>query len=273
MKNMNSMHIIRHWIGISLLALTVPVSSPDIAHADDSDDAGKRKAAIAAILKAGGYIRVSVPRPTVDRLERLSITEVNLREAEVDNALLIHVGNLKEVRQLDLSFANIDDEGVLKIAHLPLRELWLQSTNITDASATTISGIKTLDFLQLNSTKLSDDFLKELAAMSKLEDVGLRGTLVTGDGMQHLVRHPRLKKLDVYSTAVDDAGVASLSQCKTLTFVGLSDTKITNRVFEHLAELPNLTKADLSANRDVSTEAVLAFEEVHPKCDIEWHRK
>ena len=273
MKNMTSVNIIQHWVRVSLLALIVSVSNTSIASAEDSPDSGKRKAAIAAILQAGGYIRVVVPQPTADRLERLPISEVNLRDAEVDNALLAHVGNLKEVRRLDLSYADIDDAGLKTIAHLPLRELWLQSTNITDASAATISRITTLDFLQLNSTNLSDEFLKQLTSMPKLTDLGLRGTDVTGDGMQHLQRHSKLKKLDVYHTAVNDAGVEALSRCKTLKFIGLSKTQITDRVFESLAKLPNLSDADLSANRAVSTNAVLPFERAHPKCDIEWYRK
>jgi Leucine-rich repeat (LRR) protein len=270
---MTSMNITRLWIGASFLAIILPVSSAGLAHADDAGDAKKRKAAIAAILQAGGDIRVSVLQPTFDRLERISITEVNLRKAEVDNALLIHVGNLKEVRQLDLSNAKIDDQGLRSIAHLPLRELWLQNTKITDASAATIAGIKTLNFLQLNATKMSDEFLEKLASMPELADLGLRGTLVTGDGMQHLARHPKLKKLDVYQTAIDDVGVAWLIECKSLTHVGLSMTKITNEVFQYLDEMPNLTSADLSANRAISTDAVLAFEKSHPKCDIEWYRK
>ena len=258
---------------VLLLALVVHGLAADSGIAEDSDDEKTRRAAIAAVLQAGGHIRVAVLEPTVDRLERLSIVEINLRDAEVDNDLLTHVGNLKEVQRLDLTDARIDDLGLLAIAHLPLRELWLQGTNITDVSAVTISGIQTLDFLQLNSTTLSDEFLHSLDSLPELEDLGLRGTQVTGAGMQHLSRHPKLKKLDVYLTAVDDAGVESLSRCKTLTFLGLSKTKISSQVFEHLAKLPRLTDADLTGNRSISTAEVLAFEAANPRCDIEWYRK
>jgi Leucine-rich repeat (LRR) protein len=266
-------HTFRHWGGRVLLILAVIISNTTDTHADDSDEANERKAAIAAILQAGGYIRVVVPAPTVDRLERLSIDEVNLRKAKVDIELLSHVGKLKEIRRLDLSYAEIDDESIRKIAHLPLRELWLQSTKITDASAATISEITTLDFLQLNSTQLSDEFLKQLKSMPNLRDFGLRGTQVTGDGMRDLSRHPKLMRLDIYHTEVDDAGVEALTDCKSLTFVGLSLTKITEGVFQHLFKMPNLTNADLSGNRTISTAAVLAFEEKYPQCDIEWYGK
>ena len=257
------------FVGISSLVLTVSLFNTDLMRADESVEEEKRRAAIAAILQVGGHIRVVVPQPTVDRLERLTISAIDLREAKVDNALLLHVGNLTEVRRLDLSNAEIDDIGLAQISHLPLRELWLQSTKITDVSADTISRMKTLDFLQLNSTDVTDVFRDELTAMPKLADLGLRGTFVTGKGMDYLSRHPKLKKLDVYHTSVDDDGVAFLSNCKTLTFVGLSKTKITDKALEHLAKLPNLTRTDLSANRHVTDEAISAFQKAQPDCNVE----
>jgi len=84
---------------------------------------------------------------------------------------------------------------------------------------------------------------------------------------------PNLKSVDVYSTDVDDSGVQHLEKCQSLTHIGLSKTKITNDVFKHLEKLPLLTNADLTANRPISTEAVLAFEAAHPNCDIDWNRK
>lgn len=202
-----------------------------------------------------------------------TVIKVDLREAKADNGVLAHLAVLKELKRLDLSNADIDDDGLRRIVHLPLRELWLQETHITDASAATLSQIKSLDFLQLNATGVSDAFLERMASLPELEDLGLRGTHVTGVGMKHLSRHPKLKKLDVYSTEVDDSGVGDLVACQSLVRVGLSMTKITNAVFQHLDELPNLTEADLTANEPITTEAVLTFEESHPKCDIEWYGK
>jgi len=146
-KDMTPVCTIRHWIAVSLLALTVPIFTASVTCAEKLGDAGKRKAAIDAILQAGGDITMAVQLPTMNYLERIPISEVNLRKATVDNSLLIQVGNLKEVQRLDLSNANIDDDGLRQIAHLQLRELWLQDTKLTDASAVTLSGIKTLNFL------------------------------------------------------------------------------------------------------------------------------
>jgi hypothetical protein len=237
-----------------------------------------RRAAFDAVRKAGGNIQMGIGETS--RLEGLfgsevfgSVNKVDLRKGKADNELVRHICVLKELRRLDLSGADVDDEGLRKIAHLPLRELWLQEAKITDASAATVSQMKTLDFLQLNGTLLSDEFLKRLEPLPELENLGLRGTHVTADGMKYLSRHPQLKKLDLYHTEVDDSGVKHLVACQSLADLGLSMTKVTSDVFESLDKLANLTDVDLSANRLITTEAVLAFEKTHPKCDIEWYGK
>jgi Leucine-rich repeat (LRR) protein len=240
--------------------------------------AHQRWAAFEAIRQAGGNVQMRIGKPS--RLEKWfgaelfgTVTKVDLGEGKADNVLLAHIAALKELRRLDLTDADIDDDGLRLIAHLPLRELWLQGTKITDASAATLSKINSLDFLQLNATSLSDAFLERLDPLPELANLGLRGTHVTGVGMKYLSRHPKLSKLDVYDTDVDDSGVAHLVACQSLLCVGLSMTKVTDVVFQHLDKLPNLTEANLNANGPVTTEAVLAFEKSHPKCDIEWYGK
>ena len=268
----------KRWLQISLRTLLLALTCAAIVVAWFAHYARERRTAFAAIRQAGGAIEMGVGEPS--RLEAWfgpelfgRLNKVDLRKGKADNALLTHIGVLKELRRLDLSNADIDDEGLRRIAHLPLRELWLQETHITDASAATLSRIRTLDFLALNATTLSDDFLERLESLPALENLGLRGTHVTSAGMTFLSRHPKLKRLDVYSTQVDDAGVRRLVDCQSLTDIGLSMTRITNDVFQYLDMLPNLTEADLTANRPITTEAVLAFEKTHPKCDIEWYGK
>lgn len=268
----------KHRFQISLRAFFLLLTCVSITVALFARYAHQRWAAFAAIRQAGGDVRMSIAEP--GRLEKCfgaelfgTVNNIDLRKGAADNALLAHIAALKELRELDLSNADIDDEGLRLIVHLPLRELWLQETNITDASAMMLFKIKSLEFLQLNATSVSDAFLERLDALPDLEDLGLRGTRVTGAGMKYLSRHPKLKKLDVYSTDVDDSGVEYLIACQSLTRVGLSMTKITDAVFQHLDKLSNLTDADLTANAPVTTEAVLAFEKSHPKCDIEWYRK
>lgn len=268
----------RRWLRISLRALLVAFTCVAISVGLFARWAQQRRSALAAIRKAGGDIRLFVGEPS--RLERWfgsdlfgPVNKIDLRKGRVDNALLAQIGVITELGRLDLSNAQIDDDGLRQIAHLPLRELWLQSTNITDASAATISQMKSLDFLQLNGTNVTDRFLEQLESLPRLDDLGLRGAEVTGAGMKFLVRHPKLQSLDVYSTAVDDAGVEALVNCSSLTDLGLSMTKVSANVFEILAKMPKLTDVDLTGNRPIATEAVLLFERLHPQCDVEWYSK
>lgn len=239
--------------------------------ADDPNSRQARDAAVEAIREVGGIIRMHPAEPS--KSETYRVINVDLRKAKVGNEILKHVVVLKELTALDLSFSQVDDKGVEMISHLPLREFWLQSTKITDASAKILSEMKSLDFLQLNATSVSDRFLKDLKPLSKLKDLGLRGTKVTGEGMRHLLKHKKLAELDVYMTTVDDFGVEALIECESLKFLGISATKVTNVVFLHLAEFPNLRDVDLNGNRLVTTEAVKQFETAHPNCDIEWNGK
>ena len=263
---------------ISIRSLLVVVTCVAIGLAWLTHYANSRKSAFAAIRDSGGDIRMGLGEPTI--LEEWFGTEVfgtiikiDMRKGSADNKLLTHIAKLTEVRQLDLSNCEIDDEGLRLISHLPLTELWLQSTHISDASAETLSMMPTIDFLQLNSTALTDAFLRDLQSLPRLQDLGLRGTEITGDGMRYLSRHPKLSELDLYHTSVDDSGVDLLTNCPSISKLGLSMTQVTDAVFAHLEGFPKLTKADLSGNRTVSTEAVLDFEKNRPKCDIEWYGK
>ncbi len=274
----NDMSSKRRWLRISLRLFFVLFTCVSIAIAGFARYAHQRWAAFAAIRQAGGKVEMSPGKRS--RLatwfgEDLfgTVNNVDLREGKVDNALLAQLAVLKELRNLDLSNADIDDEGLRRLVHLPLRRLWLQETKITDASAATLSKISFLNFLQLNATQLSDAFLERLDPLPNLQDLGLRGTRVTSTGMNRLSRHPKLQRLDLYHTEVDDSGVARLAACQSLTDVGLSATNVTDAVFQYLDKLPHLTEADLSGNPTVTTEAVLAFEKSHPKCDIEWYGK
>ena len=144
------------WFRISLRTFLVVFTCVAVTVVWFARYAQHRWAAFAAIQKVGGDIQMGIGEPS--RLEGWfgaevfgSVNKVDLRKGKADNELLTHVGVSKELRRLDLSNADIDDEGLRRIAHLPLHELWLQETNITDASAATLSIIRTLDFLQVNA--------------------------------------------------------------------------------------------------------------------------
>lgn len=265
----------KRWLKVSLRSLLLAITAVSVALAWYAHGTRQRRAAIAAIEAAGGKVRMAPGSSSwindwFASDFRGRVDSVDLKEANVTDELLAHLAVLSELQALDLSSTTVDDDGLTKIVHLPLRELWLQSTRITDASAPALSQMTNLDFLQLNATGLTDAFLRDLAALPHLRNLGLRGARVTDQGLVYLPQHPQLVDLDLYQTTVTDAGVETLVKCQQLEDLGLSMTKVTSDVFQYLAQMPHLTDVDLSAN-NVTTEQVLEFEQAHPKCDIEWY--
>jgi hypothetical protein len=268
----------KRWLRVSLRSLLIAFTLFAVAVAWVSHAAHRRKAALAAVRKAGADVNFMTREPSwLDRLvgpELLTnVYEIDLRDCKVDVELIAHLAAIEELRVLDLSSADVGDAELRQLAHLPLATLWLQSTRVTDDAAPILSRMERLTFLQLNATDVSDEFLERLESLPRLDNLGLRGTNVTSRGMEFLQRHPLLSEVDVYHTEVGDQGVEHLTHCLSLTSLGLSMTNVTNDVFQHLDKLPNLVDADLSANRGVTTAAVLEFEKSHPKCDIEWYAK
>ena len=62
-----------------------------------------------------------------------------------------------KLEQLNLDYTTINDDTLKAIASLPLRELRLDSTNLTDASVETLARIQTLKLLNLYHTVISED--------------------------------------------------------------------------------------------------------------------
>jgi hypothetical protein len=268
------------WLRISLRSLLFATLIIAMGIGYLTNYMNRRNSAFAAIRDAGGRIRiVSEPDTTIwSKFKNwigseafATVYEIDLDERKADDELLKHIAIFGELRALNLSDADIDDASLELIMHLPLTELWLQNTKITDDSAATLSKLNRLEFLALNATSLSDRFLEDLKTLPSLRILGLRGSHIEGRGLQYLSRHPKLEQLDVYSTEVDDDAVASLLTSTSIEQLGLSMTKVSSRIFEQLANFPNLSKVDLSGNRTISTDMVLEFEKSHPRCDIEWY--
>jgi hypothetical protein len=130
----------KRWLRISLRTSFVLFTCVAIAVGWFARYANQRWAAFAALRQAGADIQMGVGEPS--RLEDWfgaelfgTVNKVDLREGKADNKLMVRIAALQELRRLDLSNADIDDDGLRLIKHLPLRELWLQETKISDASA------------------------------------------------------------------------------------------------------------------------------------------
>ncbi len=85
------------------------------------------------------------------------------------------------------------------------------------------------------SQALTDDGIRHLARLPRLEHLDLSGTALSDRGLQILRDLPALKTLSLSGTAVSDVGVANLAHCQHLEKVDLAWTRTGDAAIRALA--------------------------------------
>jgi serine/threonine protein kinase/Leucine-rich repeat (LRR) protein len=123
-----------------------------------------------------------------------------------------------------------------------LRQLGLNSTEVTTEGTMGLERIPTLETLHLRRTLVTD--VRHLASAKALKLLALGDTKVTTEGTMGLERIPTLKELRLRCTLVSD--VRHLASAKVLKHLDLSDTKVTTEGTKGLESIPTLETLDLS---------------------------
>jgi hypothetical protein len=209
------------------------------------------------------------------------VTEVRLFSDKVTDDDLKELVGFTSLRRLEFSAPEVTGTGLAALAELPLEELHIMfAKGITDDGLKAVAKIKSLKVLNLPQGKFGDDGVKELAALTNLEelsdsdgvgDVGiyplktltkLRKFSATnckvGDGaMKTLATLPELRELQLYGSAVTDLGYASIGKMEKLEKLRTSYS-ITDQGLAHLGGLKNLR--DLSVwNSSVTIKGIRAL--------------
>ena len=105
--------------------------------------------------------------------------------------------NYDKARVVDLMGQPITDVGLASLMknNRRIRRLTLMGTAVKTLDA--LKGVTSLDSLNLDSTAVGDDALKNLADANGLEIIKLRGSNVTFAGLAHLAHLPKLRKVDL----------------------------------------------------------------------------
>jgi hypothetical protein len=129
-----------------------------------------------------------------------------------------------------------------------------QMTDAMLAEVARIGGITSLDLG--GSKELTDDGLRHLAGLPRLEHLNLSGTAITDRGLEVLGELPALETVSLAMTRVTDEGMRWLASCHELTRVDLSWTRTGDGAIRALAGKRKLRRL-LSGN--AVTDAGLAL--------------
>jgi hypothetical protein len=176
----------------------------------------------------------------------LPIVEVSLRDRPVTEMDLAGIGELPNLRDLDLSGTRMTDGSLHALKAYPnLVNLDLSRTGVTGARLSDLTALKELAELSLAHTRAADGACAALAELRGLTTLDLSGTAVTGVGLDRLKALPHLRSLNLADTAIADDAVAVLAEFN-LEVLDVSRTRITSRsvpVFRRMKALAELSFA------------------------------
>ncbi len=113
------------------------------------------------------------------KLEDLDLSENSL----LNNDGMVHVGQMSELKKLNLWRVAVSDAGIAALAELRRIEwLNLDNTQLSDAGLPALREMTALTFLHLGSTSVSDSGLPLLEHLTALRDLQLTRTAVTEAG-------------------------------------------------------------------------------------------
>jgi len=180
-----------------------------------------------------------------------------------DDAMVRRLAGLSRLESLALTNGMIGDAGVAVIAaSCPgLVELDLSSNvNLTGAAMKSIAALGKLERLGLMQTRFNDLHTRRLAKLPELRVVDLRGMMEAGDmTLGVLGRLPHLRGLKHRSSVVTDEGLADLAKSRTLESLLIQDFAITDAAGPHLAALAGLTSLEIFRCQGFGTEGLLAL--------------
>lgn len=134
--------------------------------------------------------------------------------------------NLNGKLKITLSEWKNDDYSVL-LQKPDVAVLVMNNPDVTDDTLKYLKGMEKLERLNLSKTKITNDGLKYLAGLQKLERLEISDTRITDEGLKHLTGLSKLKQLELDRTDFTDKGLEILSSMESLKLLSARETNTT----------------------------------------------
>ncbi len=258
-------HIVRRWFGVALLA--------SVAWA--AVDAGWIERAGGSVMRDGSGQPVAVDlraswatdsdMPLLVQLKELKRLDLSL--TRISDRGLRSLKTAGAIEELNLNFAEqITDDGAATVKGWKhIRRLNLRGTKITDATLEFLSGVPSLEWLDIGWAQITDTGLGHLAALTNLRHLAMGGNKLTDTSLEFLRQTPQLEYLDLGGTQrtdsglwtlqLSDAGMQSVAAVTELRDLSLAGTAVTGRGLKLLSSLDKLERLNLQGCRKLKDDA------------------
>jgi Leucine-rich repeat (LRR) protein len=163
---------------------------------------------------------------------------------------------------------NDDDLQVVSTFHA-LEQLTLDNQkNITDEGLRALKDLTKLEVLGLQGTNLTGVGLKYLPKCPNMRLLTLDRSQCSDEGLKYLRNFPELKWLFLSNTQITDDGLRELSALRKLQDLQIVGTAITDEGAKHLAEIPTLTRL-LLRDTKISADGLRWLRAQLPNCRIQ----
>ena len=142
------------------------------------------------------------------------VIEVNWEgttELKADDAWLSFLPAFTQLELVHLDYnPAFTGEGLKYLIGLPIKQINLTATAVSDDALVHLSKIPTLEWLRLNDSEVGDEGLKHLAGLKNLKGIELFRTPVSDAGLKHLAGLQELEHLNLSTQDTTEVGIRNL---------------------------------------------------------------
>jgi len=176
----------------------------------------------------------------------LNLSHAGLTRKGINQILATHI----RLNRLDLSGLPVDSRCLVNIHKMQnLGTLILRNTPLNDAAALQLADV-TLDKLDLADSSISNDFIKILGVIPKVDqhsrpklsatltEIDLSGTRITDEALEHLQSFGKLQRVDLSRTSISDERRIEMlvTKLKALEEIKMFDTALAEEAVPRLSK-------------------------------------
>ncbi len=128
------------------------------------------------------------------------------------------------------------------LANLPeLKQLFSVRMPLTDDGMRTIARLQKLEWLAIYSDEFTDRGLEQLSSLTELEYLSVSSDQITGEGLLPLAALPNLRMLTLRSNSISPRGLETVAQLANLETLHINSDSLTDECLEALSGMKGLT--------------------------------
>ena len=200
-----------------------------------------------------------------------AIEAVWLPQTEVTDKAVRMLRRLEWLKEVDLSYTNITDDGLSELAGLQQLESLaiVNDLQITGRGLSHLSQLRSLRRFDCRATGIRGADLGSLSQMATLEQLECMQLKISDDDLAAANLPKSLKVLSLAKTGISDAGVAAVCQLSRLRELSLDyNSRITDASVPELSSLRELRVLSIDGT-SISAQGREQLRKNLPSCNVE----